>query len=112
MQYSAGQIFGRLARKALAIVTRHAYERTTDRLEDSTLDALRQNSVFLSMNAPRLLKSELPAQWFIFTDASHESDGDSPFSGLGGVLVDSKGKCWRFFSEKVSAGLLEAMNVR
>ena len=44
-------------------------------------------------------------------DASHESDGDSPFSGLGGVLVDSKGNSLRFFSERVSTELLQAMNV-
>ena len=111
MQFSAGQMFGRLARKALAIVTRHAYERTTDRLDDSTLDALKLYRVFLSMDSPRLLRSELPGQCFIFTDASHESDGDSPFSGLGGVLVDSKGNCLRFFSERVSTELLQAMNV-
>ena len=67
MQFSAGQIFGRLARKGLAIVTRHAYERSTDRLDDSTLDALKLYRVSLSMDSPRLLRSELPAQWFIFT---------------------------------------------
>ncbi len=92
-------------------MTRHAYERSADRLDDSTMDALKLYQAFLSMNAPRLLKSALPAQWFIFTDASHEPDSESPASGLGGVLVDAKGQCVRFYSELVSVGLLEQMNV-
>ena len=108
MQFSAGQIFARLARKALAIVTRHAYERSVDRLDGPTLDALKLYQAFLSMNAPRLLRRALPAQWFIL---QMHPNGDSPASGLGGVLVDAKGNCLRFFSEQASTGLLEAMNV-
>ena len=39
--------------------------------------------------------------WYFFTDASFETEGDSPLSGYGGVLVSPAGKPVRFASGKL-----------
>ena len=50
LQFLAGQILWRLARKAFAVATRHAYTRTNNLLDGETTDALRLYKTFLTMD--------------------------------------------------------------
>ena len=110
MQFASGQLFGRLAKRCLAYVTQHAYGTTSPALGKEAVDALTRYLNFLGDNIPRMLTKAFEVTWFLFTDASFEPMGETPFSGVGAVLVGPSGKKFRFFSAVLSDELLKKMN--
>ena len=108
LQFAAGQFAGRLARKSLNLVTRHAYSMCGMDLDEPTVSALRLHRTFMSTSSPRTLDVSASGVWFIFTDACFEPE---TFSGIGAVLVDSNGKLQYFFSQEIHHELLKMINV-
>ena len=111
MQFVAGQLFGRIAKRCLACVTQHAYASENLVLGPQTAEALRRYLNVLEAKVPRTLTKAFNTTWFLFTDASHEPGAAIPFAGIGAVLVGPSGKKFRFFSEKVSDVMLQKVNV-
>ena len=111
MQFVSGQIFGRVAKRCLSAVTQHAYDTGDGRLSDVLLTSLERFCGLLQMKVPRTLTKKSTMTWFIFTDASHESGGDSSVAGVGAVLVNSLGEKVNFFSERLDDDLLTKINV-
>jgi len=111
MQFVSGQIFGRVAKRCLSAVTQHAYDTGDGRLSDVLLTSLERFCGLLQMKVPRTLTKKSTMTWFIFTDASHESGGDSFVAGVGAALVNSLGEKVNFFSERLDDDLLTKINV-
>ena len=111
MQFAAGQLFGRTAKKSLSVVTHHAYHSESARLSPSAASALTKFRDMLVLSEPRYISTLKSGTWFIFTDASHEPLGDKPYAGIGAVIVDPFGKQQRFFSQELSLDLLKQINV-
>ena len=111
MQFVAGQLFGRIAKRCLACVTQHAYASESIALGPQTIDALRRYLNVLEKKVPRTLTKSFSTTWLLFTDASHEPGAATPFAGIGAVLVGPSGKKFRFFSERMSEMLLQKVNV-
>ena len=111
MQFVAGQLFGRIAKRCLACVTQHAYASENLVLGPQTAESLRRYLNVLEAKVPRTLTKAFDTTWFLFTDASHEPSAAIPFAGIGAVLVGPSGKKFRFFSEKLSDVMLEKVNV-
>ena len=111
MQFAAGQLFGRVARRCLSVVTQHAYGMDNASVSESALSALQRFRDMLLAGSPRTLSSHRSSVWFIFTDASHEPNSESPFTGIGAVLVDELGNKRKFFSERMDDEMLDRINV-
>ena len=111
MQFAAGQLFGRVARRCLSVVTQHAYGMDNASVSESALSSLQRFRDMLLAGSPRTLSSHRSSVWFIFTDAAHEPDSESPFTGIGAVLVDELGSKQRFFSEWMDDEMLNHINV-
>ncbi len=97
MQFTAGQIYGRVAKTCLGYVTMHAYSTRGSVLSHSTINALKLYRDILMNQGPRSLSCRSTNTWYFFTDARYEVDGDLPVAGHGGVLVSPMGKPVRFF---------------
>ena len=82
MQFSAGQLFGRISRTCLAVVTQHAYSKTGPKLSAKAVSALSLYLVMLTCDEPRVLAKASSKTWMIFTDASFEPGHDKPEAGL------------------------------
>ena len=108
LQFAAGQFAGRIARKSLNVVTKHAYSMCGVDLDDSAVKALKLRKMFISSSAPRTLDSSRSGLWFIFTDACFDPEA---FSGVGAVLVSSDGKLQGYFSQEIHVELLKVINV-
>ena len=110
LQFVAGQIFGRVAKRCLAIVTQHA---CGDGGPNITNDARLAPQLFhqlVNMDVPRTLSLTQFATWFLFTDASYEPQEGSSVAGLGAVLVDQLGRRCSFISISLDAALLQKLN--
>ena len=110
MQFTAGQLFGRVARMCLNQVTQHAYRSTKSVREPETALTLRMYSEFLMPGKPRSITRNLGDTWFVYTDASFESDENTFSAGFGGVLVDPTGLPVRYFSFDVTGPDLKLLN--
>ncbi len=108
LQFAAGQFAGRLARKSLNVVTKHAYSMCGLDLDEPTVSALSQHRTFISASAPRTLDVSKSRVWFFFTDACFDP---GTFSGIGAVLVDSNGKLQHFFSQETRDEFPKMINV-
>lgn len=97
VQFAAGQLYGRVARRCLAIITQHACSAKNLTLSDSAIRALGRYRSLLTSGGPRVLSVKGPTCWYLFIDASHEPEADVPFAGMGAVLVDESGRKVRFF---------------
>ena len=102
MQFAAGQIFGRVAKRCLSAVTQHAYEAGDGRLSEPPLSALTRFLELLRLKIPRSLNAKSTSTWFIFTDASHEPSAEKVTAGIGAVLVNSLGEKVSFFSKEIT----------
>ena len=111
LQFAAGQVFGRVAKKSLAVVTSHAYSSVDHNLSEIAAQALCLQRDLLTCGLPREVTSghSFPC-WFVFTDASFEPQDGNPYSGIGAVLVDSNGKYQEFFALELSQSVLQRMN--
>ena len=92
LQFASGQLFGRLAKKALSIVTGHAYSSTNATLDVETISALKLYLSCLESQRPRAVHRSISQVFFIFTDACFEQESSSVKAGIGAVLADASGK--------------------
>ena len=100
MQFTSGQLFGRVAK-----VTSHAYRSGSTEASESLISSLVFFKTFL------LVSPSLSQTWTVFTDASYEQDETGvPTAGFGGVLVSPSGKPTNFFSFELSGKDLEKLN--
>lgn len=111
MEFTAGQLFGRVAKTCLAKVTNHAYHSGSTDVSDSLASSLSLFKTFLLAQRLRLVSPALSQTWTVFTDASYEQDESRrPTAGFGGVLVSPPGKPTNFFSLELSGDDLEKLN--
>ena len=111
MQFVSGQLFGRVAKRTLAVVTRHAYSAESAVLSPEAMTSIRRFLAIIESDKPRVISRSASRTWLVFTDASHEPYGDRPLGGIGAVLVDERGAKQRFFSEEIPQSLMERINV-
>ena len=97
MQFTSGQLFGRLSRAALNKVTHHAYRSCRARTSTDLQVALSLYDRFLLSGKPRLVSCSMRDTWFIFTDASFEINNEMATAGFGGVLLIPNGTCLSHF---------------
>ena len=110
LQFSAGQLFGRIAKSALAAISNHAYMSTNAALSDDTVDALVMHAHLLDFGKPRVLRASSATSWYIQTDACFESGPGDVMAGIGAVLFNPCGKPVKFFSHKLSQTVVSAIN--
>ena len=110
MQFAAGQIYGRLSRRCLALVTQHACSSETSTLDAAAIHALNKFKYMLT-SSPRKVSCSSNRCIHIFTDASFEPQADQPFAGIEAVLVDDNGNKLKFSSEELDPVLIEEINV-
>lgn len=116
LQFVAGQIFGRVAKRCLAIVaqhaivTQHAYGEHGPIISDETRQALQLFHQLINMDVPRTLSLAHTATWFVFTDASYEPQQPGAIAGIGAVLVDQYAKRCGFISLFLDEDLLQRLN--
>ena len=108
LQFASGQLFGRLAKKALSIVTEHAY--SPKNVDAETISALRLYLSCLESQRHRAVYRSISQVFFIFTDACFEPDSSSVKAGIGAVLVDSSGKATHFFAANLKDELVDDIN--
>ena len=111
MQFASGQIFGRLAKKVLAVITGHAYGSSTSQLSPNLVTSLVLYKKLLDVDVPRELRIGSNKSFCVFTDASFEPDHPEWQAGLGAVLCSTEGKIIQYFSVHADAALREKLNV-
>ena len=82
-QFASGQLFGRLAKKALSIVTEHALTSKNATLDVETVSALKLYFSCLESQRPRAAHRSISQVFFIFRDACFEPDSSSVKAGIG-----------------------------
>eukprot|EP00435_Cladocopium_sp_Y103_P060970 s205_g22.t1 len=102
LQFASGQIFGRSMRNHLKIMSDHI-QSGRKVMSSVTAEALRAIKAKVAENIPRRVSGRLSDHVHVYVDASFESTG---YSGVGGVLYSSEGKCLGCFSEQVDASLM------
>ena len=110
LQFACGQLFGRLAKKAVSIVTEHTYSSKNATLDVETVSALKLYLSCLELQRPRAVHRSISQVFFIFTDACFEPDSSSVKAGIGAVLVDSSGKVTHFFAANLKDDLVNDIN--
>ena len=111
LQFVAGQIFGRVAKRCLAIVTQHAYGEHGPTVSNEAKQALQLFLQLINMDIPRTLSLTNAITWFLFTDASYEPQQSGATAGIGAVLVDQYGKRCGFISLFLNDNFLQRLNV-
>ncbi len=109
MQFAAGQIFGRVAKKVLADVAFHAYAATSSKLPTEVLTSLAFYKTLLRVDVPRELRAGNDKLYLIFSDALFEPEHPSWQAGIGAVLCASTGSSIHFFSEHIEAECRKTM---
>ena len=111
MQFTAGQLFGRVAKTCLARVTNHAYRSNTSEASDALISSLVLFKKFLLAQKPRAVTVAMLQTWLVFTDASFEHEAEEiDKAGFGGVLVSPQGKYVSFFSFELRGEDLKHLN--
>ena len=110
MQFTTGQLFGRLSRTALSKVTHHAYRSNVARISKDLQSALFLHDKFLLAGKPRLVSCGMRDTWFVFTDASYDTEDNTAKAGFGGVLVNPCGKCVSHFGFTLGGQQLSRLN--
>ena len=111
MQFAAGQIFGRLAKKVLAVITGHAYGSSSPKISSDVIASLTLYRSLLKVDVPRELRVGGGQSVILFTDASFEPDHPSWQAGLGAVLCSGDGNITHFFSAHMDQKLRDQLNV-
>ena len=110
LQFAAGNVFGRIAKRALATITAYAFYSTSTQLDEKACLALAWHRHLMIDGRPRELRPACCDVWFIQTDSCYEQLGDHAFSGIGVVLFNPAGKPVRFFSEQLTPQILLDVN--
>ena len=109
MQFSDGQIFGRLGRLCMRAVTQHAYSLKGPKLSLECRVALKKFADFLRFSPPRKIQNATKRTWFVFTDACYEPTASSWRCGTGGIIFSPDGEPFQFFSQKLTASQIELL---
>ena len=96
MQFSDGQIFGRLGRLCTRAVTQHAYSLKGPKLSLECRVALKKFADFLRFSPPRKIQNATKRTWFVFTDACYEPTASS-WRCVGGIIFSPDGEPFQFF---------------
>ena len=99
-----------LAKKALSIVTEHAYCSKSATLDVETISALKLYRSCLESQRPRAVHRSISQVFLKFTDACFEPGASSVKAGTGAVLVDSSGKVTHFFAANLKDDLVDDIN--
>ena len=110
LQFTSGNVFGRIAKCSLTAVSNHAYSSGGTSLSDDVILALKLHRCLLSDGRPRELKPSSAEPWFIQTDACYDADGSSISAGVGAVLFDPAGKPVYFFLHRLSDEMVSVVN--
>ena len=110
MQFTSGQLFGRLSRASLSKVTHHAYRSSRAKTPTDLQAALSFYDRFLLSGQPRLVSCGMRDTWFVFTDASFEVSEEIATAGFGGVLVSPSGTCMSHFGFVLDGASLDRLN--
>ena len=111
MQFTAAQLFGRVAKTCLARVTNHAYRSNSSDVSEPLVSSLVLFERFLLAQKPRVVTAAMLQTWVVFTDASFEHDSEEiDKAGFGGVLVSPQGKPVNFFSFELKGDDLGHLN--
>jgi hypothetical protein len=111
LQFVAGQIFGRIAKRSLAIITKHAYGESGPTISTEAPHALQLFHQLILMDVPREVSLKAGRTWYIFTDACYEPQDERGSAGIGAVLVDQLGNYKGFFSMFLTEDLLTKLNI-
>ena len=103
LQFASCQVFGRVLRNHMKQLSEHVASGRRA-LTPIVLEALTSIREILVKNTPRRVTGQLSDHVHIYVDASFEPDG---FSGIGGLVLSSDGKCLCFFSEPIGTSLLK-----
>ena len=102
LQFASCQVFGRRFNRCLKSLTKHVVSGQRN-LSDETCQSLQMIADLLGANQPRRLNRRLAEYVHLYFDASFEPKG---YSGLGGLILDSEGKCLGCFSLQVGDSVL------
>ena len=107
LQFAQAQFFGRLGRRCLNEITRHAYSGRL-KLSTSAKERLEEFGKFLSAAQPRLVGRVSCRTFMILTDAAFEKETRT--GGLGGVLLTGSGSALSYFSVPISDHQTDALS--
>ena len=110
LQFTSGQLFGRMSRTVLSKIPHHAFRSCNAKIHDDMCTALTWYDKLLLAGKPRLVTCGMRDTWFVFTDASYELEGDTPSAGFGGVLVNPEGVCTAHFGFNLRGDDLRRLN--
>jgi len=102
LQFASNQIFGRRFRNCLKELNMHV-SRGFKMVSPELAEALNLMIALLHENVPRPIDSNFSDWVHIYVDAAYEPSG---FSGVGGMVLNSQGKCLGYFSEEVQCDLI------
>lgn len=105
LQFASNQLFGRRFRNCLRELNSHL-SRGLRQINPNLEMALQMMAHLLTNNAPRQVDTNFMNWVHLYVDASFDPDG---YSGIGGILLDSSGRCLGCFSETVEAQLLASI---
>ena len=109
LQFAQAQFFGRLGRRCLNEITRHAYSGRL-KLSTSAKEPLEEFGKFLSSAQPRLVGQVSCRTFMILTDAAFEKETRT--GGLGGVLLTGSGSALSYFSVPISDQQADALTAQ
>ncbi|CAE7198920.1 ANKRD50 [Symbiodinium sp. CCMP2592] len=109
VQFAQAQFFGRLGRRCLTEVTKHAYTGRS-KLSSMAKERLEEFGKFLDMAQPRLVGQVSCRTFMILTDAAFETESGT--GGLGGVLLTGSGSALSFFSVPISEQQAKSMSLQ
>ena len=99
--FAEGQLFGRATRRLINELGQHALRPPkNNKLSESTKGALEMVADQVLTSAPRIADSDTSEVYYIFTDASFESETKS--GGIGGVLINGSATVEQWFGDLVT----------
>ncbi|CAK9042136.1 unnamed protein product [Durusdinium trenchii] len=99
--FAEGQLFGRATRRLINELGQHALRPPkNNKLSESTKRALEMVADQVLTSAPRIADSDTGEVYYIFTDASFESETKS--GGIGGVLINGNATVEQWFGDLVT----------
>ena len=107
LQFTSGNVFGRVGKCSLAAISNHAYSSKGTLLSGDAILAMKLHSCLLR-DGRRELKPSSAASWFIQTDACYDADGANVTAGVGAVLFNPKPIL--FFSQKLPDEMVSVLN--
>ena len=108
LQFAQAQFFGRLGRRCLSEITKHAYSGRM-KLTVAAKERMEEFTKFLTAAQPRLVGQVSCRTFMILTDAAFEKDTRT--GGLGGVLLTGSGSALSFFSVPISEQQADSLSV-